>query len=316
MLFPMAILGGTALGDWVESLQSMSRHRTTSLLSLFLGSCALVAFLFNLPEIVKDNKEPLPTRWEKEVTDATYFLTKVTLPGDFIITDNQLVAFLADREVPPNLVDTSWVRMQTGQLTSDELIATTRRYQPQAVVFMTERIRSTAPEYEKWIESNYLLRRSWDNSYQIWYVKRVESPRQIEHPLSARLGDQISLLGYSTNGLPVKASQVLRLTLYWKATERVENDYTVFTHLLNNDGLVVGQKDNPPVGGFYPTSTWEMEIITDRYAIPLAADLPSGQYQIEIGMYDFDTGIRLPAFDEKGRGLGDSILLGNVKVSD
>jgi hypothetical protein len=108
---------------------------------------------------------------------------------------------------------------------------------------------------------------------------------------------------------------VLRLALYWKALEKVENDYTVFTHLLNNDGLIIGQKDNTPVGGFYPTSTWERdEITTDRYAIPLAADLSSGQYRIEIGMYDFDTGIRVPIHDEKGYILGDSILLGNVEI--
>lgn len=315
LLFPMAILGGTAFGDWFESLQSISRHRTASLLPLFLGSCALAAFLFSLPEIVRENREPLPTHREKEEADAMHFLTKVTLPGDFIITDNQFVAFLTDREVPPNLVDTSWMRLRTGQLTSDELIATMRKYQPQAVVFMTERIRSMRPEYAKRVESNYLLRRSWDITYQIWYVKRVESPSQIEHPRLVRLGDQISLLGYNINGSPVKADQVLRLTLYWKAAEKVENNYTVFTHLLNNDGLSVGQKDNPPVNGFYPTSTWKKdEIITDRYAIPLAADLPSGQYQIEIGMYDFDTGVRLPAFDEKGHSLGDSILLGNVEI--
>jgi hypothetical protein len=46
----------------------------------------------------------------------------------------------------------------------------------------------------------------------------------------------------------------------------------------------------------------------------LAADLSFGQYRIEIGMYDFDTGIRVPIHDEKGYILGDSILLGNVEI--
>ena len=55
-----------------------------------------------------------------------------------------------------------------------------------------------------------------------------------------------------------------------------------------------GQQDNEPENGRRPTTTWRTnEIIRDAYAIPLDPLAPPGLYQIEIGLYDPVTGIRL-----------------------
>src|SRR5205823_3815526 len=44
-------------------------------------------------------------------------------PDQYIITDGQFVAALADRNTPPDLVDTSMVRIASGYLKSQQLIA-------------------------------------------------------------------------------------------------------------------------------------------------------------------------------------------------
>jgi hypothetical protein len=76
------------------------------------------------------------------------------------------------------------------------------------------------------------------------------------------------------------------------------------------------QKDNPPVNGLLPTSAWEAgEIIQDRYIIPLDPEVPPGAYQLEIGMYQLETGQRLE-IREGPEGEGDRILLSAVEVSD
>jgi hypothetical protein len=85
-------------------------------------------------------------------------------------------------------------------------------------------------------------------------------------------------------------------------------DYTVFTHLLDPENQRVAGQDNPPVSGTYPTTLWVPgEIITDPYPIALPADLPPGNYTIEVGFYVAETGLRL----------ADPILLNaTIPISD
>jgi hypothetical protein len=94
----------------------------------------------------------------------------------------------------------------------------------------------------------------------------------------------------------------------------VDTAYTVFTYLLDTGGQVRGQKDNPPVGGSYPTTLWVPgEVVVDRYEIPIVADAAPGQYAIEVGMYDPATIVRLPVLDPGGAA-GDRVLLADVEV--
>jgi hypothetical protein len=136
----------------------------------------------------------------------------------------------------------------------------------------------------------------------------------IEHAVRANLGDQVEFHGYSLESAQIETGDVLHLTLYWRARQRMAVSYTVFTHLLGADGGVWGQKDNIPVKGTYPTTGWvEDEVITDEYEIFVKAEAPPGEYQIEVGMYDAATGQRLPVFDEDGSPLpGDRILLDQI----
>ena len=57
------------------------------------------------------------------------------------------------------------------------------------------------------------------------------------------------------------------------------------------------------------------EIIQDRYIIPLGPELPPDKYQLEIGMYQLETGQRLEV-REGLEGEGNHILLSAVEVSD
>ena len=99
----------------------------------------------------------------------------------------------------------------------------------------------------------------------------------------------------------------------WAAVpeEVIPASYTVFTHLLDENGVVRGQWDNAPRGGSYPTSLWQPgEIIVDRYHIPLDEDAPPGAYRIEIGMYDPIHGMRrIPLFVQGVRQPDDRLLL-------
>jgi len=119
-------------------------------------------------------------------------------------------------------------------------------------------------------------------------------------------GKQIDLVGYDLG-----FAQGLDLTLYWKRAAPIDTDYTVFVHVLDTAGKTVAQRDIQPEEGDGPTSLWDDgEIVPDRYAFTL----PPGAYHIELGLYQADTGQRLPITDAQGTAIGDHIALGPIEV--
>jgi len=141
-------------------------------------------------------------------------------------------------------------------------------------------------------------------------------PTDIQHPLRANLADKVTFLGYDLDKTTVRPGVTLHLTLYWQALAEMETSYTVFVHLVDAQNRTWGQQDNPPVKGAYPTTSWlPGEVVSDEYEIVVDAAAPAGEYQIEVGMYDLETMLRLPAFDEQGTPLpSDRILLSKVRV--
>jgi hypothetical protein len=105
------------------------------------------------------------------------------------------------------------------------------------------------------------------------------------------------------------------LQLYWQATAGLDVDYTVFVHLVGQDGQIAGQHDGIPEGGGYPTSAWEAgEIVVDEHQFDIATDVAPGDYQLLVGLYRLETSERLPVLDSDGRPLGDSVVLVEIPM--
>jgi hypothetical protein len=138
----------------------------------------------------------------------------------------------------------------------------------------------------------------------------------IEHPVEANLGGQVRLLGHNIES-GFRPGDGIHLILFWNALREMEKDYTVFVHLVDEGGNIGGQKDNPPVDGFYPTTQWEEgEIVRDQYDLIISSDAQPGDYWLEVGMYLAETGERLVIVDGNGNVVGDKVLLEKVKVVD
>jgi hypothetical protein len=131
-------------------------------------------------------------------------------------------------------------------------------------------------------------------------MKELPAPEAVT---DYRFGDGIALVGYDLE----EDDQELRLILHWASLAPVDQDYTVFVHLVGPDGALA-QADGPPAGGAYPTSLWEYgEIVFDERPIP-TQDLPAGTYHLRLGMYLLETGVRLPALDASGERLPDDVV--------
>jgi 4-amino-4-deoxy-L-arabinose transferase-like glycosyltransferase len=67
------------------------------------------------------------------VRSAAAELRTHTAPGELVATDLPILAYLADRRVPGQLVDTSFVRLGSGSLTDAEILAELERHHIRAV---------------------------------------------------------------------------------------------------------------------------------------------------------------------------------------
>jgi 4-amino-4-deoxy-L-arabinose transferase-like glycosyltransferase len=124
------------------------------------------------------------------------------------------------------------------------------------------------------------------------------------------LDNKVVLIEYKVDRTEFRPGEEIRLTLYWQTEEEMDTDYTVFTHLIDEQGHIWGQMDSQPLGGDYPTSFWDIgEVIEDEYILAIREDTPAGLYLLEVGMYELATGQRLPILGDKGEVKGDRILL-------
>jgi len=135
------------------------------------------------------------------------------------------------------------------------------------------------------------------------------SPRQLPYQVEYTLGGQIELLGYDleVGGRKLEVGDWelrvgdFELTLYWRARAAVENDYTVFVHLVDQGGKLWAQGDSVPVGGMYPTSAWlPGQLIEDRHVIQVDPAAPPGSYRVLVGLYDPATLERLETTGPEG----------------
>ncbi len=152
---------------------------------------------------------------------------------------------------------------------------------------------------------------------------RVGAPEPVHVPAQAQLdpapvfGEMIALRGadiLGPNGHE-NASRGPSVTLWWEAIGAPDEDYTVFVHLLDEEGHLVGTGDGPPMSGGFPTSMWQpSDQVEDRHVVAVPPGLSSGVYSVSVGWYDTATGARLPVRRDGEQSPDDSVVIGTWRV--
>ena len=94
-------------------------------------------------------------------------------------------------------------------------------------------------------------------------------------------------------GLTSAPGAVLPLSLYWQTDAPIAGNYTVAFFVRDVNGAPIAQMDLAPAGGFLPTSTWMVGTpVWDNRAVELPADLPTGEYQLWVKVYDYTDAAR------------------------
>ncbi len=143
------------------------------------------------------------------------------------------------------------------------------------------------------------------NAAYVYYFDETRRPQKIdvEPNVTTRItpalpldfSAPIRLEGYELPRTTIRRGTPLVLILYFRARERIAQEYSVFVHLLDHNGKIVAQSDSQPRKGQAPTSQWRPGLLSvDTILLPIGADVPAGTgYKIEFGLFDEQTGNRL-----------------------
>ncbi len=156
-----------------------------------------------------------------------------------------------------------------------------------------------------------------DHRDSIFRASRFDGQRVIgvQVPLRVNFDDQLMLLGYDLDATQVRGDGVLDVTLYWQLLRPLDVDYSVALHLVDERGILYGQRDNQHPAN-YPTSRWEMGTYArDLHRLTIRPDTPPGIYQLVTSVYDVRTGHGLDILDVAGAPAGTFYRLGSVQVT-
>ncbi len=119
-------------------------------------------------------------------------------------------------------------------------------------------------------------------------------------------GQQIQLNGYEIH----PAETGVELTLYWQALTQPAVGWTVFVHLIGENGELIAQGDSVPRRGNFPTQWWTAgSHIPDTHLLAGAIGCDAlSQYRLLLGFYNPATNERLPVSDETGQPLPNNAV--------
>jgi 4-amino-4-deoxy-L-arabinose transferase-like glycosyltransferase len=130
----------------------------------------------------------------------------------------------------------------------------------------------------------------------------------------ADLGGKVRLIGYD---LPqsVEAGATLRATVALEGVSTLEQPYKVFVHVRDAGDAVLAQSDRLPCNFTLNEADWRPgDIVLETYEIPIPAGAPRGEYRVMLGVYEAESGARLPVLESELDHTGDSVLLGMLEV--
>jgi hypothetical protein len=124
----------------------------------------------------------------------------------------------------------------------------------------------------------------------------------MQNKTNIHFGNSIQLAGYDISPLRPHNGDVVKLTFYWRANQRPTDNYNVYLHLYPiNSRDVHAQIDGAPAGTQRPMLSWtdpQETLVSPEFELRIPAVLAQGCYRLGIGLYNYQTGERLPVEEE------------------
>ena len=134
--------------------------------------------------------------------------------------------------------------------------------------------------------------------------------------------------GYAVSTEEARAGDKLMVTLYWQGTPEIKNPLYSFVHIRNSQpngplnprsgNEIWVQDEHFEPGGRLTIDFWPPQIYTDQFVLTLPDDMPPGDYFMEAGWLNLETGEQLDPLDQALapplQELWRSILLPSISI--
>lgn len=152
----------------------------------------------------------------------------------------------------------------------------------------------------------------WVGSYHVLCYVPYRAAGPPANPSGAVLGGSVALDGWQSSATAVRPGQTVRLELLWRTVAAVPADLKAFVHVVDEQGKLVTQMDRPVRGPAGALNQWQPgTTVRDAYDLALPSGAPAGLYRAIVGLYDPQTGKRLPV---TAGGSGDSLSLLELRL--
>ena len=138
-------------------------------------------------------------------------------------------------------------------------------------------------------------------------------PADVGAKLDINYEGKVRLLGAKVEPATAKPGAELKVTMYWKAEDKLDDGWQLFTHILDASGERVLNIDNigplrdaPNGKQTMPPSAWEKgKVYVDEQAFTVPADVKSPELQIAVGVWKGDSRLKITGGpgDKDNRGL-------------
>lgn len=160
-------VSGIAPIDWQKSMQSLHLNTRTMICYFLIGAAVVinsgqVLRYYHHGRVRVANDSDVKQLVIKDLQDHVN-------PDQLVITDAQFLAGVAGRRTPASLVDTSFVRIKTEHLTSEQLISQASRTEVRAILLYSGRLKlSSLAAFHSWMSAHYCLMRKYGNGRELW----------------------------------------------------------------------------------------------------------------------------------------------------
>lgn len=278
-------------------------------------------------------------RWETGTEKLADVVRLLTGPEELLFSDYSELNFYARRPTTYSAASLSAGAAGSGQITWARIEAELAGRLPPLIVldtdaeyahlsFLTDR-----PAFDAWLAEHYGPPAGFiQRDYQRY---RVYAPLDRPLPTRARFAGGPSLLAAASESGQAGSGDRLELRTAWRMPEPEPGaepepiaDLGLTLRLLDGRGREWAQGDAGLLASdgadrlrVRPTSRWRPgEISAQRLAITVPLGLPPGSYDLVLGLYrrGDDAGAAvagLDAFDAGGQPLGQSVLVGQVRIA-
>jgi hypothetical protein len=303
MIPPVAVLAGVGLAYAATLVRSAGP--TVLRVGIAVALAALVAWYATAaPAIAAQSGQLLKVTADTDVdpaveqyADAVAVIRTLTGPSDYVVTDHPYLTFLADRLVPPLLVDTSRSRIRSRSLRGADAIAQATRYDPKLVVLWADRLRAL-PEFKAWVEREYRLVKVYNRRNDLdrgIYVPETRDMAEVRAllanpaavPIRADFQNGPLLVSALVDRTEIRAGEGASVTMEWEATRPLQADFHIITVLRGPDGQNWDQQEESLSGGSDGTTSWEVgHWLFQSTFVKSDATVPPGEYAVVVSVSD------------------------------